>query len=75
MDVARSVPRARNEEGNKLLMVLRVKPTPTRFDKQSLYSGGQRILAFYIKCVPPVGHGCCCEGVRGSFAFLLAINL
>ncbi len=33
-------------------MVLRVKPTP---DQQSLYPDGQHTLAFYIKCVPPVG--------------------
>ncbi len=25
-------------------------------DKQSLYPAGQHTLAFYIKCVPPVGH-------------------
>ncbi len=31
-------------------MVLRVKPTPTRLPTNSIYT-----LAFYIKCVPPVG--------------------
>ncbi len=37
-------------------MVLRVKPTPTRFPTNSLYTPvDKHTLAFYIKCVPPVG--------------------
>ncbi len=40
-----------NKEGSKDFMALRVKSTPTR----SLYPDGQNTLAFYIKCVPPVG--------------------
>ncbi len=45
-----------NKQGSKGLMILRVKPTPTRvLDQQSLYPDGQHILVFYIKCAPPVG--------------------
>ncbi len=54
MDVARSAPQGAhyhanviylNKEGNKVLMVLRVKPTPTRCsDKLSLNPDGQQIL-------------------------------
>ncbi len=37
-------------------MVLGVKPTPTRFPTNSLYTPvDKHTLAFYIKCVPPVG--------------------
>ncbi len=37
-------------------MVLRVKPTPTRFLTNSLFDpDGQHTLAVYVKCVPPVG--------------------
>ncbi len=36
-------------------MVIRVQPTPTRFPTKSLYPNEQHTLAFYIKCVPPVG--------------------
>ncbi len=39
-------------------MVLRVRPTPTRFPTNSLYAPvDKHTLAFYIKCVPPVGRG------------------
>ncbi len=38
-------------------MVLRVRPTPTRFPTNSLYTPvDKHTLAFYIRCVPPVGH-------------------
>ncbi len=38
-------------------MVLRVRPTPTRFPTNSLYTPvDKHTLAFYIKCVPPVGR-------------------
>ncbi len=38
-------------------MVFRVKPTPTRFPTNSLYTPmDKHILAFDIKCVPPVGQ-------------------
>ncbi len=38
-------------------MVLRVKPTPTRFPTNRLYTPvDKHTLAFYIKCVPPVGR-------------------
>ncbi len=37
-------------------MVLRVKPTPTWSPTNSLFPDGQHTLAFYIKCVPPVGR-------------------
>ncbi len=38
-------------------MVLRVKSTPTRFPTNSLYTPvDKHTLAFYIKCVPPVGR-------------------
>ncbi len=38
-------------------MVLRVRPTPTRFPTNSLYTPVDKLtLAFYIKCVPPVGR-------------------
>ncbi len=44
-------------------MILRVKPTTTRVkDQQSLYPNGQHTLAFYIKCVPPVGLFAVCGG-------------
>ncbi len=37
-------------------MVLRVRPTPTRFPTNSLYTlVDKHTLAFYIKCVPPMG--------------------
>ncbi len=37
-------------------MVLRVRPTPTRFPTNSLYTPvDKHTLAFYIKCVPPDG--------------------
>ncbi len=37
-------------------MVLRVKHTPTRLPTNSLYTPvDKHTLAFYIKCVPPVG--------------------
>ncbi len=36
-------------------MALRIKPTPTRFPTSSLYTPVDNTLAFYIKCVPPVG--------------------
>ncbi len=36
-------------------MVLRVRPTPTRFPTDSHYTPmDNNALAFYIKCVPPV---------------------
>ncbi len=31
-------------------MVLRVKPTPTRFPNKSLYPEGLHTIAFYTKC-------------------------
>ncbi len=38
-------------------MVLRVRPTPARFPTNSLYTPvDKHTLAFYIKCVPPVGR-------------------
>ncbi len=38
-------------------MVLRVKLAPTRFPTNSLYTPvDKHTLAFYIKCVPPVGR-------------------
>ncbi len=38
-------------------MVLRVRPTPTRFPTNGLYTRvDKHTLAFYIKCVPPVGR-------------------
>ncbi len=38
-------------------MVLRVRPTPARFPTNSLYTPvDEHTLAFYIKCVPPVGR-------------------
>ncbi len=43
------------KEKSKSRLVLRVKPTPTRFPAKCLYSDGQHTLAFYIKYVPPVG--------------------
>ncbi len=46
-----------NKEGSRCLMVLRVKPTPTRFPTNSLYTPvDKHTLAFCIKCVPPVGR-------------------
>ncbi len=37
-------------------MELRVRPTPTRFPTNSLYTPvDKHTLAFYIKCVPPMG--------------------
>ncbi len=37
-------------------MVLQVRPTPTRFPTNSLFTPvDKHTLAFYIKCVPPVG--------------------
>ncbi len=37
-------------------MVLRVRPTSTRFPTNSLYTPvDKHTLAFYTKCVPPVG--------------------
>ncbi len=48
-------------------MILRVKPTTTRIkDQQSSYPNGQHTLAFYIKCVPPVGLFAVFAGVCGA---------
>ncbi len=67
MDVARSeqlpygrylpAPLTGKIKGSKILMVLRVKPTPTRFPTNSLYTPMDNTpLHFFIKCVPPMGH-------------------
>ncbi len=47
-------------------MVLRVRPTPARFPTNSLYTPvDKHTLAFYIKCVPPVGLGAAVRRVMG----------
>ncbi len=47
-----------NQEGRRLFIVPQVRPTPTRFPTNSLYTPvDKHTLAFYIKCVPPVGRG------------------
>ncbi len=67
MDVARSAPQGAhyhadiiylllgNKEGSKCLMVLRVKPTPTRFPINSLYTPIDTRLHFISSVCPPVG--------------------
>ncbi len=51
-------------------MVLRVKPTPTRFPTNN----GQHTVAFYIKCVLPVGRPVVVPSFRGIMAFLAQVQ-
>ncbi len=57
-----------NEEGSKCLMVLRVKPTPTRFPTNSLYTPMDNTPLHTISnvCHP---WGCCCR--RGQNFFVI----
>ncbi len=55
-----------NIEGSKGLMVLRVKPIPTRFPSNSLY--GLHTLAFYTKCVHPWGEAAVAEVSFSAFS-------
>ncbi len=55
-------------------MVLRVKPTLTRFPTNSLYTPvDKHTLAFYIKCVPPVGRAAAVSLLRGNDEGLLHV--
>ncbi len=70
-DVARSSPQGGyyhadvppstgNKEGSKFLMVLRVKPTPTRFPTNSLYTAMDNTYLHSISSVcHPWGSRCC----------------
>ncbi len=54
-------------------MVLRVRPTPTRFPTNSLYTPvDKHTHAFYIKCVPPVGQP---ASAVGSTAVTVAASI
>ncbi len=57
-----------NKEGSKGLMVLRVKPTPTRFPTNSLY--GLHTLAFHPYQVfsPPWGDAAVAEVSLSAFS-------
>ncbi len=45
-----------HEKGSKELMVHRVRPIPTQFPiKNALQVDEQHTLAFYAKCVTPMG--------------------
>ncbi len=70
-------------------MVVRVRPTPTRFPTNSLYTQmdkhtlafyikcvphGWHTLAFYIKCVPPVGRTVVAAAATVAVAVLIALR-
>ncbi len=52
-------------------MVLRVRPTPTRFSIKILYTQLDNTLTFYTRCVIPVMHVGCAIREREKSGYFL----